>query len=93
MLEKVLTPNQLLKVLASTIGENKKCPLQPTISSLHIHDVSHYINRFHTSRPYLVGIATQILIYAYDIVLISENTKGLKRHLNAFKYFVQKNSC
>ena len=34
-----------------------------------------------------MGIAIQILLYADDIMLISDSPEGLQRHLNAFKLF------
>ena len=33
------------------------------------------------------GIATQILLYTYNIVLISKAMKELKKHRNTFKIF------
>ena len=42
-----------------------------------------YIERFRGSGAGLAGIAIQILLYADDIVLISDSPEGLQRHLNA----------
>ena len=48
---------------------------------------SHYIERLGGSGACLVDIAIQILLYADDIVLISNSPEGLQRHLNALKLF------
>ena len=73
--------------MACTIGMKQGCPLSPTLFGLYIDEVSQYIERFGGSGAHLAGIAIQILLYADDIVLISDSPKGLQRHLNALKVF------
>ena len=71
------------QAVASTIGVKQRCPLSPTLFGLYIDEVSHYIERFGGSGARLAGIDIQILLYADDIVLISDSPEGLQRHLNA----------
>ena len=59
----------------------------PTLFDLYIDEVSYYIKRFGGLGAHLAGIAIQILLYADDIVLISDTSEGLQRHLNALKLF------
>ena len=69
-------PNSLLEAVASTIGVDQGCPLSTTIAhlfSLYIDEVSHCIEIFGGSEACLAGIAIQILLYADDIVLISDS--------------------
>ena len=68
----VQSPNGLSEAVACTVGVKQRCPLSPTIFSLSIDGVPHYIERFGSSGACLAGIAIQILLYADDIVLISE---------------------
>ena len=77
----------LSKAVDSTIGVKQGCPLSPTLFGLYIDEVSHYIERFGGLGSCLMGIAVQILLYADDIVLISDSPEGLQRHLNALKLF------
>ena len=81
VLGKVWSPNGLSEAVASTIGVKQGCPLSPTLSGLYINEVSHYIERFGGSGARLTNIAIQILLYADDIVLISDSPERLKRHL------------
>ena len=50
-----------------------------TLVVLYIDDISNYIEIFGGSGGHLTGVATLILLYADDIVLLS---KRLQRHLN-----------
>ena len=84
---KVRSSNGLSEAVASTIGVKQGCPLSPTLFGLYIDEVSHYIERFGGSGARLASIAIQILLYADDIVLISDSPEGLQRHLNALKLF------
>ena len=90
---KVRSPKGLSEAVASTIGVKQGCPLSPTLFGLYIDEVSHYIERFGGSGARLASIAIQILLYADDIVLISDFPEGLQRHLNALNYFVRTKVC
>ena len=87
MLGKLRSSKGLSEAVASTIRVKQGCPLSPTLFGLYTDEVSHYIERFEGSRARLAGIAIQTLLYADDIVLISDSPKGLQRHLNALELF------
>ena len=59
---KVRSPKVLSKAMASTIGVKLGCPLSPTLYSLYIDEVPHYMERFGVSGACLAGIAIQILL-------------------------------
>ena len=84
---KLWSSKGLSETVASTIGMKQGCLLSPTLFGLYIDEVSQYIERFGGSRAHLAGIAIQILLYADDIVLISDSPEGLQRHLNSLKLF------
>ena len=54
---------------------------------LYIEEISEYIERGGGSGAGLAGVTIPILLYADDIVLISDSPEGLQRHLNALKLF------
>ena len=87
VLGKVWSSEGLSEAVASTIGVKQGCPLSPDLFGLYIDEVSHYIERFGGSGARLASITIQILLYADDIVLISDSPEELQRHLNALKLF------
>ena len=73
--------------MTSTVGVKQGCPLSPTLFGLYIDEISEYIERWGGSGAGLAGAIIPILLYADDIVLISDSLEGLQRHLNALKSF------
>ena len=63
--------------LSSKIGIKQGCPPSPTLFGLYIDGVLPYIERFGSSGEGLAGIGIRILLYADDIVLISDNQEEL----------------
>ncbi len=84
---RVRTPNGLSESTRSTVGVKQGCPLSPTLFGLYIDEISEYIERWGGSGAGLAGVTIPILLYADDIVLISDSPEGLQRHLNALKLF------
>ena len=81
---KVWSLNGLLEAVDSTIGVKQGCPLPPTLFGLYIDEVSHYIERFRSSRGCPMGIATQILHNALKVFCTN---KGLSINMdNTFKH-------
>ena len=73
---KVCAPNGLSEVFISMVGESQGCPLSPTLFSLSVDDVNN-IERLGGSRACSVGLSISKLLYADDIVLISDSLNGL----------------
>ena len=82
---KMQSPKGLLEAVATTLGAKQRCPLSSPLFSLYMDKVTHYIERFGGVGACLAGTAIQILLYADDIMLISDSLEGLQRHLNALK--------
>ena len=81
-MQHLLVPRFMLAIIVVVIHEiilffiKQGCPLLPTLFGLYVDEVSHYIERFRGSEACLAGIAIQILLYADDIVLISDSPEG-----------------
>ncbi|MCO5608871.1 hypothetical protein L7F22_063089 [Adiantum nelumboides] len=73
--------------IASTIGVKQGCPLSPTLFGLYINEISDYILRAGGAGSDLAGIPVHIMLYADDIILVSETQKGLQSHLRALDDF------
>ena len=93
---KVRSPKGLSEAVACTIGVKQGCPLSPTLFGLYIDEVSQYIERFGGSGAHLASIAIQILLYADDIVLISDYLKTIlygQRFVNQHGYYMMMILC
>jgi len=54
---------------------------------MYVDEVSNYIQREGDRGAQLAGMWIPLLLYADDIVLISDSPEGLQRHLNALHVF------
>ena len=84
---RVRCPSGLSEAIASTIGVKQGCPLSPTLFGLYIGEISDYILRVGGEGGTLAGTPVHIMLYADDIVLISESSEGLQSHLTALDDF------
>jgi len=73
--------------ITSTIGVKQGCPLSPTLFGLYIDEISEFVDRMGGPGAPLAGILIPLLLYADDIVLISDSAEGLQRHLDALQDF------
>ena len=63
------------------------CPLSPTLFGMYVDEVSDYIQREGDRGAQLAGTWISLLLYANDIVLISDSPEGMQRHLDALHTF------
>ncbi|KAH7434041.1 hypothetical protein KP509_07G098200 [Ceratopteris richardii] len=63
------------------------CPLSPTLFGLYIDEITEYIQRARGREGDLGGTPVHILLYADDIVPLSESQEGLQSHLQALDTF------
>ena len=77
MSTKVHTPIRLLEVVVGTIAVKQGCPLSPTLLGLYVNKLSNYIEKLGGSGTCLARVP--ILMFATDIVLISNFLEGLQR--------------
>ena len=85
----VRTPEGLSTLVHSTIGVKQGCPLSPTLFGLYVDEISDYIERDSDRGAQLAGTWIPLLLYADDIVLISDSPEGMQRHLDALQRFAQ----
>ncbi|RYA67266.1 hypothetical protein DD598_28985, partial [Enterobacter cloacae complex sp. 2DZ2F16B1] len=86
---RVRCPGGFSETIASTIGVKQGCPLSPTLFGLYIDEISDYILRAGGEGSDLAGTPVHIMLYADDIVLISDSPEGMQRHLDALHRFAQ----
>ncbi|MCO5577073.1 hypothetical protein L7F22_030895 [Adiantum nelumboides] len=80
-------PGGLSDPLVSTIGVKQGCPLSPTLFGLYIDEIVDFIQRSGGDGVELGGTTVHILLYADDIVLVSESAEGLQQHLRGLDDF------
>ena len=78
---RVRCPGGISDTIASTIGVKQGCPLSPTLFGLYIDEIADFLTRDGGGAVDLSGTPVHIMLYADDIVLVSESQGGLQRHL------------
>lgn len=73
VLGRVRCPGGLSNIIASTVGVKQGCPLSPTLFGLYIDEVADYIAQSGGDGMDLAGTPIHIMLYADDIILISES--------------------
>ncbi|MCO5591745.1 hypothetical protein L7F22_045737 [Adiantum nelumboides] len=68
-------------------GVKQGCPLSPTLFGLYIDEISDYVLRAGGAGPDLASTPVHIMLYADDIILLSETQEGLECHLRALDDF------
>ena len=63
------------------------CPLSPTLFGLYIDEVADFIIRGGGGGVDISGTPVHIMLYADDIILVSESQEGLQLHLQALDDF------
>ena len=69
----------------STIGVKHGCPLSPTLFGIYIDEITDFIARKGGKGIVIGDTQVSLLLYAYDIVLLSESEHDLQKHLNALE--------
>ncbi|MCO5589452.1 hypothetical protein L7F22_043419 [Adiantum nelumboides] len=77
----------LSNAIESTIGVKQGCPLSPTLFGIYIDELSKYVDTYGDAGSSLVGVMIPLLLYADDVVLISDSPEGLQRQLDALQRF------
>ncbi|MCO5558477.1 hypothetical protein L7F22_012061 [Adiantum nelumboides] len=74
---RVRAPGGLLDAIESTIGVKQGCPMSPTLFGIYIDELSEYVDTYGDARSSLAGVTIPLLLYADDVVLISDSPEGL----------------
>ena len=85
----VHTPEGFSELIHSTVGVKQGCPLSPTLFGIYVDEVSNYIERTGDRGAQLAGTWIPLLLYADDIVLVSNSPEGMQRHLDTLHTFAQ----
>ncbi|MCO5581172.1 hypothetical protein L7F22_035050 [Adiantum nelumboides] len=75
--ERVRAPGGLSDAIESTIGVKQGCPLSPTLFGIYIDELSEYVDTYGNVGSSLAGVMIPLLLYADDVVLISDSPEGL----------------
>lgn len=67
----------------SVVGLKQGCNLSPTLFNIFVNDLIHCIDIANPDAPFLKDIKVSCLLYADDLVLLSESKEGLQEALNA----------
>ena len=73
----------------SDIGVKQDCPLSPTLFGLYIDKLEAWLRKTDGEGVLLAGYVVKLLLYADDLILISQTTHGLREHLRALEHFCQ----
>ena len=77
-------------VFDSLIGLKQGCNLSPILFNLFINSLIHHINRANPDSPMLDNIQVSCLLYADDLVILSETKEGLQKSLDALNHYIKK---
>ena len=83
----VSLPNGISLPFASLIGLKQGCNLSPTLFNIFINDLVDKLDPILCHSPCLNGLYVNCLLYADDVVIISESKEGLQQALDKVSEF------
>ena len=85
----VQVPGGLSSTFPSLVGLKQGCNLSPLLFNLFINDLMPLLNESQCDAPFLGDYMINCLLYADDLVLISETKEGLQELMNKLHNFSQ----
>ena len=73
----------------SLVGLKQGCNLSPTLFNIFVNDIISYIDPIKSCAPKLGNLQVSCLLYADDLVLLSESREGLQASLDALGHFTK----
>ena len=86
----VLTQRGQSQTFFCPMGVKQGCILSPTLFSAYVNDLPTFFANEGTHQIPLVDLELSSMLYADDLVLISESSIGLQRQLNLLKNYCDK---
>ena len=72
------------------MGVKQGCPLSPTLFGLYVDRLEkHLLETADIDAPTLMGVMVPLLLYADDLILMSESASGLQKQLDALASFCE----
>ena len=72
------------------MGVKQGCPLSPTLFGLYVDGLEkHLLETADIDAPTLMGVMVPLLLYADDLILMSESASGLQKQLDALASFCE----
>ena len=72
------------------MGVKQGCPLSPTLFELYVDGLEkHLLETADIDAPTLMGVMVPLLLYADDLILMSESAAGLHQQLDVLTSFCE----
>ncbi len=72
------------------MGVKQGCPLSPIMFALYVDGLEkHLLETADIDAPKLMGVMVPLLLYADDLILMSESASGLQKQLDALASFCE----
>jgi len=72
------------------MGVKQGCSLSPTLFGLYVDGLEkHLLETADIDAPTLMGVMVPLLLYADDLILMSESASGLQKQLDAIASFCE----
>ncbi|MCO5579089.1 hypothetical protein L7F22_032941 [Adiantum nelumboides] len=84
---RVRAPGGFSNAIESTIGVKQGRPLSPTLFGIYTNELSEYVDTYGAAGSSLTGVMIPLLLYADDVVFISDSPEGLQRQSAALQRF------
>ena len=86
----VRLPDGIAKSFLSNIGLKQGCNLSPILFNIFINDINEIFDKTFCQPAKIKNITLNSLLYADDLVLISETSSGLQNCLDSLQSYCQK---
>ena len=72
------------------MGLKQGCPLSPMLFGLYVDGLEkHLLETAGIDAPTLMGVMVPLLLYADDLILMSESAEGLQKQMDALASFCE----